>query len=72
MPVNSQGQPPSIHHAPDPLNRACRRIRLEVIEASDSSLPLSFSLRFDSDSVPGSNFLLGQFHQVPHEFVQIE
>src|SRR6266446_600207 len=32
----------------------------------------SSPLRFASNSVPCSDFLLGQFHQVPHQFVQIE
>src|SRR5687768_11540881 len=52
--------------------RACRRTPSEVIDASDLSSPLSFSFRFHSDSIQYPDFLLGQCHQIPHEFVQIE
>ena len=54
------------------ISRACRRIQKEIIWASDPSVPLLFSLRFGSDSVQCPDFLLGQFHQIPHQFVQIE
>ena len=54
------------------ISRACRRTPSEVIDTSDPSLPLLFYLHFDFDSFPCPDCLLGQFHQVPHEFVQIE
>ncbi len=54
------------------IDRACRRIQSEVIRASDLSFPLLFFLRFGSDAFLCPDILLGQFHHIPHEFVQIE
>ena len=54
------------------IARACRRIHLEVIETSALSFSQFFSLCFGSISISYPSSLLGQCHDISHQFVQIE
>ena len=54
------------------IDRACRRIHLEVIETSALSFSQFFSLCFGSISISYPSSLLGQCHDISHQFVQIE
>src|SRR5467141_2942844 len=67
--------PPCAAHPP--WCTGCYIVRVAEFNGRSSRPPIllflySFSLRCGSGSVPCPDFLLRQFHQVPHEFVEIE